>query len=135
MTPALAAAAGAILAWSFLRAPLPPMPTATDVAGVVKLSRPALEAGSVHEVRVRFSEIGEWPLAAGVILRLEKEGFRVTVDENATSLFGDQFEPTAREHADLWLSPPDKPAPEGGGLHRIGTVGKAGVWIRPAEVR
>jgi hypothetical protein len=121
-----AVAAGAGLVWSMGRAPLPPVPHSPEVAGVDQLARPALEAQGTRQVRVRIGSLDQYPLAAGVLVRLEKDGFSATVDPVWVAVYGDQFKGSGREDAALWLtgdeSPPD------GTASRLGAVGTTVVW-------
>lgn len=121
-----ALALGAVLIWSMARAPLPPVPHSPEVAGVDRLAGPWLGAQRVREVRVRIGEHDRFPLAAGVLVRLEKEGFGVTVDPEWLWLYGDQFAPSGREQAVLWLS--TAAAAPGGEAVNLGAVGDTMVW-------
>jgi hypothetical protein len=110
------------------RAPLPPIPHTPEVAGVTRIARPWLAARGVREVRVRIGRHDRFPVTAGVLVRLQKEGFTVTVDRNWVWLYGDQFTPSGREHAVLWLT--TAAAPPGGDPVNLGAVGDTVVWAR-----
>jgi hypothetical protein len=132
----VAAVVGIVLGWSMLRAPLPPVPSAAGVGAVSGLAGPRLHAAGARQVRVRFGEFDQWPLAAGVLVRLEKDGFDVTVDHQWTALFGDQFAPTGHEDAALWLTAPAAGAPPGTeATSRLGVVGGAAVWAGRVAAR
>jgi len=118
---------GAILAWSMLRAPLPPVGDSPDVRTVTALARPWLAARGAHQVRIRIGEHDGWPLAAGLINELERDGIDVTVDREWASLFGDQFAPTEREAAEVWVTGATATAPTGR-AQRLGAVGAASLW-------
>ena len=114
--------------WSALRASLPPLKSATDVAAADRLARSWLADHHARQVRIHLGDHTQWPLAAGVIDRLDGEGVAVTVDAEYTSLFGDQFAPTGREDAALWLAPSNGTPPSDGSLARLGAAGGSVVW-------
>lgn len=118
---------GTVLAWSMLRAPLPPIGDSPDVRTVTALARPWLAARGAHQVRIRIGEHDRWPLAAGLINELEQDGVDVTVDREWASLFGDQFAPTNRETAEVWVTGATATAPTGS-TQRLGAVGAASLW-------
>jgi hypothetical protein len=121
----------AVLAWSMLRAPLPAYGTAPDVGSVAGLALPWLVHSGTRQVRIRVGEHSRWPLAAGVLVRLEKDGFDVTVDREWTPLFGDRFGPTGREGAELWLTAAAGTPPGAESELRLGVVGGSSVWAGP----
>ena len=115
------------------RDPLHPYPAVRDVAAVASLAQPRLEDAGVQRLRVRIADHNRWPLAAGVAVRLEKDGFTTTVDREWTSLFGEHFRPTGHEQATLWIanaghSPPGEVSPI-----QLGVVGEASVWASFSE--
>lgn len=118
---------GAILGWSMLRAPLPPVVTNPDVAAVAGMAQPWLGARGTGEVRVRIGQHDLWPLAVGLVNELDRDGVDVTVDQQWAALFGDQFEPTGRETTEVWFTAPTGPAPAPG-AQLLGSVGAASVW-------
>ena len=119
--------------WSMLRAPLPPLRSAGDVTAATALARDWLTGHGLHRVRVQLGDHSRWPLAAGMILRLEKDGVAVSVDGHYTNLFGDQFAPNDREDATVLLTPPGLTPPPGEGLERLGEANGSVVWagLRP----
>jgi hypothetical protein len=114
--------------WSMLRAPLPPLRSAGDVTAATALARDWLGGRGLHRVRIQLGDHDRWPLAAGVILRLDKDGIDVSVDGPYTTLFGDQFAPADREDATVLLTQPDHAPPPGVGLERLGVAGGSVVW-------
>jgi hypothetical protein len=66
-----------------------------------------------------------------VLVRLEKDGFDVTVDREWTPLFGDRFGPTGREGAELWLTAAAGTPPGAESELRLGVVGGSSVWAGP----
>jgi hypothetical protein len=123
----LAMVAGAA-GWSMLRHPSPPLRSSTDVTAAGDLAGHWLARHDVKDVRVAFSDHGEWPLAAGLIDGLDRKGLEVTVERNYIPLFGDQFTPTGREEATFWLTLPNGPAPSSGQSERLGEAGGSVVW-------
>jgi hypothetical protein len=121
--------------WSMLRAQSPPLRSNNDVARAGDLTGRWLAGHGVDDVRVAFSDHGEWPLAAGLIDHLDRKGLDVTVDRHYIPLFGDQFAPTGREETTLWLTPPDGPPPPGDGVQRLGEAGGSVVWAGPGPSR
>jgi len=126
----VAVALGVTLAWSMLRAPLPPVPSDPDVPALAGLARLWLTEHGARQVRVHIGEHDRWPLAAGVINRLEKDGVDVTVDPEWTPILGDQFRPTGREPAEIWLTGPAATPPVSG-RERLGALASASVWAGP----
>lgn len=129
--------AGALIAvtatssWAMVRAPLPPRTTNTDVTAAAGIARPWLASHAVDEVRVRLGDHGQWPLAAGLINILDREGWEVTADDDYTPLFGDQFAPTGREDTAVWLMPADRTPAEGERVDRLGGMAGWVVWAGP----
>ena len=129
-----AAGLAAVLAWSMLRTPLPPSPDSPDVASAAALVRPWLQDHAGGGVRIRLGVHDQWPLAAGVIDRLDRRGLDVTVDPEWVSLFGDQFDPTGRETAEIWIT--DRAAaPPVHGPQPLGTTAGASLWAGPLTAR
>ena len=123
----LALVAGAA-GWSMLRAASPPLRSNNDVTRAGDLTSQWLARHDVEDVRVAFSDHRDWPLAAGLIGRLDRKGLDVTVDRNYIQLFGDQFSPSGREEATFWLTPPDGPPPPIDQVQRLGEAGGSVVW-------
>jgi hypothetical protein len=96
-----------------------------DVAAAAGLAEPWLAGHGVEQVRVRIADHDRWPLASGVAVRLEKDGFTTTVDREWTSLFGEHFCPTGHEQATLWITDAGSSPPAAVSL---GVVGEASVW-------
>ncbi|HEV7685054.1 MAG TPA: hypothetical protein VGQ80_00700 [Acidimicrobiia bacterium] len=121
-----------VLAWSMLRAPLPPLPDNPDVAAAAGLTRPWLEAQGIRRLRIRLGVQDQWPLAAGVIDRLDRQGLAVSVDPEWMPVFGDQFKPTRREAAEVWITDPAATPPVAG-RQRLGVTAGASLWagLRP----
>ena len=129
--PLAAAAAvglGLTLTVTMARHPLVPYPTVTDVAAAARITEPWLAGQRVQRVRVRIAQHDRWPLASGVAVRLEDDGFRSTVDQEWTPVFGDHFRPTGHEQATIWIADAAAPPPATPALTPLGTVGSASVW-------
>lgn len=122
---------GIALAWSQLRAPAPPVGDSPDVRTVTAMARRYLAAHDAGDVRVRIGEHDQWPLAAGLVNELDRDG-GVTVDREWVSLFGDQFSPTGRESVELWVTGPAA-RPPNGRAERLGVLGGASLWGGPAD--
>ncbi|HVW33780.1 MAG TPA: hypothetical protein VHL53_14680 [Acidimicrobiia bacterium] len=122
---------GLVLGWSMLRTPLPPVPDNPGVASAAGLVRPWLAAHDARSVRVRLGQHDQWPLAAGVINRLDDAGFDVSVDQPWLSLFGDQFKASGHEPVEVWLTDPGAPPPAPA-RQRLGEAGGAALWAGPA---
>ena len=114
--------------WSMLRAPLPPLRSAGDVTATTALARDWLTGHGLQRVRIQLGDHGQWPLAAGVILRLEKDGFPVSVDGHYAGLFGRQFAPSDREDATVMITRSDGTPPPERRLERLGAAGGSVVW-------
>ena len=97
-----------------------------------QLARSWLDGRDARQVRVRIGEFNRWPIAAGVISGLERHDFDITVDRDWVSLFGDQFSPTDREGAQLWITGPAG-SPPMHGAQRLGEVGGASLWAGRLE--
>jgi hypothetical protein len=110
------------------RNPLLPYRSVTDVAAATRLAEPWLAGRSIERVRVRIADHDRWPLASGVAVRLEKDGFRSTVDEGWTSLFGEHFRPTGNEQATLWIANAGNPPPAAVSPTALGVVGETSIW-------
>jgi hypothetical protein len=130
----LAVVVGLALTWSILRAPLPPVRSDPAVPAVMTMVRPWLAGHSTERLRLRIGQHDQWPLAAGVIDRLDRDGLDVTVDREWVSLFGDQFAPTGREGSELWLTGPTATPPARDPQH-LGTVSGASVWAALPDQR
>jgi hypothetical protein len=120
----VAAAAG----WSMLHGASPPLRSNGDVTTAGDLTSDWLARNHVEDVRVAFSDHGDWPLAAGLIDHLDRTGLDVTVNRNYVQLFGDQFSPTGREEATFWLTLPHGPPPPIDQVQRLGEAGGSVVW-------
>ncbi|HEV3365504.1 MAG TPA: hypothetical protein VG795_15445, partial [Acidimicrobiia bacterium] len=123
------------LTLTMARHPLVPYRSVTEVAAAVRLAEPWLAERSVQQVRIGIADHDRWPLATGVAVRLEKEGFTPTVERAWASLFGEHFRPTGHEQATVWIadangSPPSGPAPT-----PLGVVGEASVWVSSAVIQ
>jgi hypothetical protein len=119
---------GLSLTWTMARHPLLPYRTVGDVGAAARLAEPWLAGHGVHAVRVRIARHEQWPLAAGVAVRLEEDGLRSTVDQEWTFLFGDHFHPNGHEAAAVWVADAGATPPGGPTLTRLGTVGGASIW-------
>jgi hypothetical protein len=129
---ALAAAVpSVVLGWSMLRAPLPPIPDNPEVAAAARLAEPWIDAHAVRRIRIRLGDHAQWPLAAGVIDRLDGRGIRVTVDREWASLFGDQFGPAGTEDAEVWIT--NRTSPAVPGHQPLGSTATASLWAAPAS--
>ncbi len=129
---ALTVAAG----WSMLRAPSPPLRSATDVTAAGKLTGHWLDQHDVERVRIALGDHDQWPLAAGLIDHLDGKGLAVTVSPDYVPLFGDQFSPIGPEDATVWLTRPDGTPPHPTeGLQRLGEAGGSVVWAGPGPPR
>jgi hypothetical protein len=116
------------LSWSLMRSPL--RPTATSVIETTALVRPWLARHGAGRVQVRHAP-AQWPLAAGLVVQLQKQGFAVSVDDGWTPLYGEQLRSSGNEDAALWLGDPGRGAPSGArGAERLGEAGGAEVWGR-----
>jgi hypothetical protein len=127
-TALAAAGLGLSLTWTMTRNPLLPYGTVSDVGAAARLAEPWLAGHGARDVRVRIDRHEQWPLAAGVAVRLEEDGLRSTVDQEWTFLFGDHFGPTGHEGAAVWIADAGATPPGGPTLARLGTVGGASIW-------
>jgi len=119
---------GLSLVFTMADRPLLPYRTHTDVVEAVRLAEPWLTGRAIKQVRIGIADHDRWPIATGVAVRLEKDGFRSTVDGSWTSLFGEHFRPNGHEQATVWVanaggSPPAEVSPT-----PLGVVGEASVW-------
>ena len=119
---------GLSLTVTMARNPLLPYPTVTDVAVASRLAEPWLADRGIEQVRVRIADHDHWPLATGVAVRLEKEGFAASSDREWTSLFGEHFRPTGHEQATIWIANAGSSPPAATSPTRLGIVGEASVW-------
>jgi hypothetical protein len=120
---------GLTLTWTMARHPLVPYPTSADVSGVARLARPWLADKGARRVRIRIARHDRWPVAAGLAVRLEKDGVRTSVDQDWTFLFGDHFRPTGDEMAEVWLAEATGEPVEAARLTQLGIVGATSVWV------
>jgi hypothetical protein len=116
------------LAVTMARNPLLPYRSVTDVAAATRLAEPWLAGRSVERVLVRIADHDRWPLASGIAVRLEKDGFRSTVDQEWTSLFGEHFRPTGHEQATVWIANAGNSPPAAVSPTPLGVVGEASIW-------
>lgn len=123
-----AAVVGLSLTVTMARNPLLPYPSVTEVAAAARVAEPWLAGRGVEQVRVRIADHDRWPLASGVAVRLEKDGFTTTVDRGWTSLFGEHFRPTGHEHATVWLTDAGHSPPASVSPTPLGVVGEASIW-------
>lgn len=118
------------------RHPLRPYPSVSDVAAAAHLAEPWLAGRGVSHVRIGIASHARWPLASGLAVRLEKDGFKATVDEGWASLFGEHFHPTDHEQATVWIAdaagPPPPTAP---GSTPLGIVGGASIWAATSAMQ
>jgi hypothetical protein len=118
----------ALLSWSLIRGPLTPVATAISVIDVTALVRPWLGGAQAQQVEVRHVD-AQWPLAAGLVVQLQKDGFGVSVDDQWTPLYGEQLRSLRNEDTVLWLGAQGGGAPPGAvGVERLGEAGGASVW-------
>jgi hypothetical protein len=122
------AVVGLGLTLTMARNPLLAYPTVTEVAAAARLAEPWLAGRDVEQVRVRIADHDRWPLASGVAVRLEKDGFTTTVDRGWISLFGEHFRPTGHEHATVWLTDAGHSPPASVSPTPLGVVGEASIW-------
>jgi hypothetical protein len=120
-----AAVVGLSLTMTLARNPLLPYRSVPEVAAAAGLADRWLAGHGVEQVRVRIADHDRWPLASGVAVRLEKDGFTTTVDREWTSLFGEHFRPTGHEQATVWITDAGGSPPAAVSL---GVVGEASVW-------
>jgi hypothetical protein len=124
-----AAVVGLGLTVAMARNPLLPYPSVSDVAAAASLAEPWLAGHGLEQVRVRIADHDRWPLASGVAVRLEKDGFTTTVDREWTLLFGEHFRPTGHEQATVWITDAGGSPPAAVSLTPLGVVGEASVWV------
>ena len=127
-----AAVVGLSLTVTMVRHPILPYPSVTDVDIAAGLAEPWLAGHGVEQVRVRIPDHARWPLASGVAVRLEKDGFTPTVDRAWTSLFGEHFRPTGDEQATVWITDLGGHPPAAVSPTPLGVVGEALVWASSA---
>jgi hypothetical protein len=124
-----AVATAGVFAWSLLIKPLPPVRSAADVAQMTAWVRPWLGETGAEQVHVGLDVHDGWPLAAGLILQLAKDGFDVSVDDQYRPLFGDHFRRSGREDAVIRLVAPRAGPPAAlPGAERRGQMGVVSVW-------
>ncbi|MGH9011008.1 MAG: hypothetical protein ACRDYF_14335 [Acidimicrobiia bacterium] len=137
---ALAGIAAGVVGFGLLltmaRHPLRPYPSVTDVAAAASLAEPWLASRGVAHVRIGIAGHDRWPLASGIAVRLEKDGFTSTVDQGWTSLFGEHFRPTNHEQATVWIADADgTPPPTEASPTPLGVVGDATVWASTSAIQ
>lgn len=91
------------------------------------LARDSLEPGA--EVAVEVTTGARQPIAAGVVLRLAREGFDVTVMDRL-SVYYDRRDDTGREDAALLLA--DLAVSDIEGFDLLGSTGGTSVFLRPS---
>jgi hypothetical protein len=125
---AAAVIVGLSLTFTMARAPLLPYQTHSEVLVAARLAEPWLAGRGVTHVRIGIADHDQWPLATGVAVRLEKNGFTATVDPVWTPVFGEHFRPTGHEQATVWLADPGRLPPAEPSPAPLGVVGEASVW-------
>jgi hypothetical protein len=117
------------------RAATEPEASSADTAVTSGLAGHALERAGVRRVMVRETRHDFWPVAAGMMAALERQGYQVTVGPLLVSLVGDAWTPTGREQAEVIVGQFDDPVPPGASdpaaaVHLLGRSGPIDVWLR-----
>ncbi|MGH9058784.1 MAG: hypothetical protein ACRDZY_04605, partial [Acidimicrobiales bacterium] len=109
-------------------APTPAVPT------VARAATSGLERLHSHGVLVRIASHDLWPIAAGVVVDLRKEGFDVSISEPWPGIFGPEFRRDGTETAEVVLadeSRPGAPAPPAGATTVPSRFGATTGWAEP----
>jgi hypothetical protein len=121
------------LAWSFIRNP--PVAYGTDPGRLasVQLVEQPVRAMHVHDLRVQLADQTQAPLAASVIIELQKAGVAVHVEAPGSNTYGPAEQVRGPDQALLVVSGPHDPAPatSTAGASHLGTVETMDLWMRP----
>jgi len=121
------------LAWSFIRNP--PIGYSNDRGryDAVQLVEQPTRAMHVHDLRVQFADQAQAPLAASVIIELQKAGVAVHVEAPGSNTYGPAEQVRGPDQALLVVSGPHDPAPatSTAGASHLGTVETMDLWMRP----
>lgn len=121
---------GAVLARSFALTPFP-WREASDVIEISAVAERWLGTSGVHSVHLTFVQHDDWPLAAGVLLHLERNGIGSSVDDAYLGLFGGQFRHRRSADVTLVLVPANESLTGSTGFHPVGGVGPHNLWVGP----
>ena len=126
---------GFSLVLTMARHPLRPYSAVAAVGNAARLAEPWLARHGIAHVRISIASHDRWPLATGLAVRLEKDGFTSTVDQNWTSLFGEHFGPTGHEQGVVWIADAEgAPPPSAASPTPLGVVGDASVWANTSAM-
>lgn len=127
---ALALPAG-VLGWRL--SSVPPMAGPRSVPALTAAVTGRLRALGARRILVRIPTHARWPVAAGMVVDLAKDGYQVTVSRQWEVLFGSWDGPTGRETAAVVVAGPPGPAPPAGvkAFTARGSLGTTTAWVVP----